>query len=260
MSPTRRMILAGAAVGVGQAAAASAEERTASGGGVLRAAFLMGNPAQALFDSKTETWRGVAVDLATAFAAQRGLTLELQPVRGVAPLIDAVAGSAADIGFLAADPTREGKVRFSEVYLRNPQSVIVRVASPIQRLEEFGAAGAVLGVTQNDSVGLFIERNLPKVKLVRVDGTDVSMIAAFLATGAVDGFAASRLRLREILKFAPGFRLVPGSLFGVPQAIVVDADASDLLDHVNKFISAAKRDGSLAAAIARADIEVEIEP
>ena len=58
----------------------------------------------------------------------------------------------------------------------------------------------------------------------------------------------------------PGLRVLPGSIMGVPQAIIVTADNPSGLASVNTFIDESRSNGLLQASIAKAANGTEMEP
>jgi polar amino acid transport system substrate-binding protein len=229
-------------------------------GGVLRAVYLAGNPVQASRDPATGQTSGISYDLAAELARRAGVRLDFFPRAGIQPVISAVADGEADIGFLANDPSRRGQVLFSQTYLRNPQSFIVPDGSPIRAIGEFDRAGLRIAAGRTDSIGLYLARQQLTATLVLLDDVATPSLAAQFAAGTLDGFGASRLRLRQLAAAIPGLRVLPGALFGVPQAIIVPAGAGARLAAVDAFLSAVRREGFLQAAIDRADTGAEIEP
>ena len=216
-------------------------------GGTLRVVYLAGNPAQAVRDLKTGEISGVSVDLARELARQYNLPLEMTGLSGVQQVIDAVRDEKADIGFLASDPSRRGPVEFSQVYLRNPQSLVVRDESPIRSFDDLDRAGVRIGVTRMDSIGLYLKRTLKIAQLIEFDATQIAAVRQQFDAGAIDAFGANRLRLTRIAAEIPGLRILPGSIFGVPQAIVVPAARTGRLAAIDKFLER----GAAAAVFCR---------
>jgi polar amino acid transport system substrate-binding protein len=179
---------------------------------------------------------------------------------GIQAVISAVRDSEADIGFLANDPSRRGPVLFSQTYLRNPQSVIVAATAPIRTLAELDRTGLRIGAGRGDSIGLHLARTLTAASLVLLDDVSAVALGQQLGSGALDAFGANRLRLHQLAVAIPGVRILPGSLFGVPQAIIVRAGEPERLVLVDRFIDAVRREGFLQTAIDRADTGAEIEP
>jgi len=228
--------------------------------GVLRAVYLAGYPVQAARDPSTGAPRGIAYDLARELARRSDVELTFESRPGIAPVIDAVRSGVADIGFLANDPSRRGPVLFSQTYLRNPQSLLVPTAGPLHSLADCDRAGLRIGAGRTDSIGLHLDRTLAAATFVPLDDVTPAAIARLFADGTLDAFGANRLRLRQIASLIARVRVLPGSIFGVPQAVIVPADATARLILVDSFLTAVRRDGFLQAAIDRSDTEAEIEP
>lgn len=239
---------------------AIAAEHVLAPTGTLRVVYLAGNAAQAVRDPKTGEVSGVSIDLARELARRAGLPLELQGLAGVQAVIDAVASEKADIGFLAADPSRRGPVEFSQVYLRNPQSLIVREQSPIRSFADIDAPGLRIAGARMDSITLYLKRNLKQAQVVEMEKSQPDDLRAAFADGTIDAFGANRVRLTGFVAEIPGLRLLPGSILGVPQAIVVPGKRSERLAEVNRFLDAMRQSGQLQAAITRANNGTEIEP
>lgn len=242
------------------AGAVPAAEHVLAPGGTLRVVYLAGNAAQAVRDAKTGEVSGVAIDLSRELARRAGLPLELQGLNGVQAVMDAVASEKADIGFLAADPSRRGPVEFSQVYLRNPQSLVVREQSPIRSFADIDAPGLRIAGARMDSITLYLKRNLRQAQVVEFEGTPIEQLRQAFANGAIDAFGANRVRLTGMLADIPGLRLLPGSILGVPQAIIVPGKRTERLAAVDQFLDAMRQNGFLLAAINRANNGTEIEP
>ena len=240
--------------------AAGAAEHVLAPGGTLHVVYLAGNPAQAVRDAKTGEISGVSVDLARELARQFNVPLEMTGLAGVHTVIDAVRDEKADIGFLASDPSRRGPIEFSQVYLRNPQSLTVLAQSAIRSFDDLDRAGVRIGVARMDSIGLYLKRTLKVAQLIEFEDTQNASVKQLFDTGAIDAFGANRLRLARLNAEAPGLRILPGSVFGVPQAIIAPAARTERLAAINKFLNEARQSGFLQDAITRANNGTEIEP
>ena len=76
-----------------------------------------------------------------------------------------------------------------------------------------------------------------------------------LLTGKeIDAFGANRQRLTTLRAETPGTRLLPDSLFGVPQTIIVPKGRADVLTAVNRFIDDVRASGFLQNAITSSGI------
>lgn len=244
---------------------ARGQDRALAPTGPLRAVYLAGNPVQAVRDPATGHVSGISYDLASELARRVNVPLVFEPRAGIQPVIDAVRQNEADIGFLANDPSRHGPVLFSRTYLTNPQSVVVPIApahpvGPIPSLAELDRPGHRIAAGRTDSVGLYLSRTLRHASFVPLDDVAPPTLASLFAAGGIDAFAASRLRLRQLATVLPGLRVLPGSILGVPQAIIVPAGEPERLAIVESFLLSVRDDGFLQAAIDRSATEVEIAP
>ena len=228
--------------------------------GTLRAVYLAGNPAQAVQDRATGAIRGVSADLARELGKRLGLPVEIKPVANPQAVIDAVAGGQADIGFVAYAPSRTGTVEFSQTYMSVQQSFLVPDASPIRAIAEIDRAGQTIAGSRNDSITLYMQRKYKRAKVVEIDPTPAEIKRLFAAK-EIDAFGANRQRLTNLMTEIPGLRLLPGSLFGVPQTIVVGKGKAEALAAINRFLDEMRASGFIARAIAASGIAgIEVAP
>jgi polar amino acid transport system substrate-binding protein len=232
---------------------ATAAEGDIAPGGTLRAVFLMTNPAQAVRDPSTGEYRGVSVDLARELAKRQGLPLKLIPSANPATVIEAVAKGEADIGFVAFAPERVGAVAFSQVYMLVLQSFIVPDNSRIKSVKDIDVAGLRISGGGGDSVTLYLKRKLKQATLIETDNTAADAKRR-LAAGEIDAFGASRPRLTAMLKDMPGYHILPDSLFGVTQTIIVPKDKTEALAAVNRFVDDVRASGFLKEAIEKSGV------
>ena len=75
-----------------------------------------------------------------------------------------------------------------------------------------------------------------------------------LAAREIDAFGANRQRLTTLMADAPGVRLLPDSLFGVPQTIIVPRGRPEALTAVNRFIDEVRASGFLQNALVNSGI------
>jgi polar amino acid transport system substrate-binding protein len=221
--------------------------------GTLRAAYLSSNPAQAVRDPTTGDIRGASADLARELAKRRNVPVALVPLPNPAAVIEAVAKGEADIGFVAYAPERVGTVEFSQIYMLVQQSFVVPDNSGIRTVADIDAQGLRIAGGKGDSVTLYLARNLKHATLVETDNTPADAKRRLLA-GEIDAYGANRQRLTNLLKEMPGYRLLPDSLFGVTQAIVVAKGKTDVLNDINTFIDQVRASGFLQDAIARSGV------
>lgn len=228
--------------------------------GTLRAVYLVGNPAQAVQDRATGMIRGVSADLARELAKRLGVPIEIRPAADPQAVIDAVAGGASDIGFVAFAPSRTGTVEFSQTYMHVQQSFLVREEAPIRAIADVDRAGRKIAGSRNDSITLYMKRKFKQGVVVEIDPAPAEIRRLF-AAGEIDAFGANRQRLTSLMNDIPGLRLLPGSLFGVPQTIVVGKGKAESLAAVNRFLDDVRASGFIARAIeASRIVGIEVAP
>jgi polar amino acid transport system substrate-binding protein len=222
--------------------------------GVLRAAYLASNPAQATTDPATGAIRGTAVDLANELARRLGVPVAMSGLGNPAMVIEAVRSGKADIGFVAYNPEREGPVRFSRPYMLVMQTFLVRESSTIKSVADIDRPNQRIGATRGDSISLYLGRNLKQAQRVEITETFPGESIRLLEAGKVDAFGANRQRLSTVLKSASGLRILPDDLYGVEQTLIVPTGKPEALAAVDQFLDDVRRSGFLQAAIDRSGV------
>ena len=227
---------------------ALAAERDIAPGGTLRAAYLGGNPTQAVQDRATGAIRGASADLARELARRIGVPVEFQPLANPKAVIDAITSGTADIGFIAYALERVGAVEFSQTYMLSGQSFLVLEGSSIRTIADVDRAGQKIAGGRADSITLFMKRKFKQATLSEIS-YDPAEIKRLLLAKEIDAFGANRQRLANILKESPGLRILPDNLFGVPQTIIVPKGKAEVLAAVNRFIDDVRASGLLQKAV-----------
>jgi len=246
--------LSGVFLTVVMSAALTAQTSPVAKDGVIRAAYLASNPAQAVKDPATGQARGVVVDFARELERTRGVKVTLIPSVNPQAVIDAVQKGEAEVGFVAYNPERAGPVEFSKPYLLVNQTFIVKDDSPIRSIADIDRQGRKLGATRADSIALYLKRTLKQGEVVELDDTSRDTVHRLLQAGTVDAFGANRQRLSEMVKGANGFRLLADDLYGVEQTIIVAGGRRDALDAANRFIDEVRRSGFLQSSVERSGV------
>jgi polar amino acid transport system substrate-binding protein len=242
------------------ATAAPAAADDIAPGASLRAVYLAGNPAQAVQDRQTGAIRGASADIARELGKRLGKPVELKPLPNPQSVIDAVAGGTADIGFVAFAPSRMGTVEFSQTYMFVQQSFLVLEASRMRAIADVDRAGQKIAGGHNDSVTLYMKRKFKQATVIEIE-SDPGEIKRRLLAREIDAFAANRQRLTTLMKDAPGTRLLPGSLFGVPQTIIVPKGKTAALAAINRTIDELRTSGFLESAVkASGIVGIEVAP
>ena len=276
------------------AAVPAAADNAVAPGGTLRAAYLASNPAQAVQDRATGDIRGASADLARELGRRLNIPVELKPLVNVAAVIEAVSDAAlareasgqrgdstvrahsasedareragdtrpepgssargqADIGFIAHEPSRAATVDFSQTYMLVQQSFLVLEDSPIRAIADVDQGGRKIGGTRADSITLFMKRKFKQATLVELENNPAE-IKRMLTGKEIDAFGANRQRLTTLMKETPGTRILPDSLFGVPQTIIVLKGKADALTVINRFLDDVRASGFLRSAIEKSGI------
>jgi len=249
----RNLAILAFAVAVFGAQSTLADDRAIAPGGTLRAVYLASNPAQAVQDRATGAIRGVSADLARELARRIGMPVEIKPVADPKAVIDAVSGAAADIGFVAFEPSRAGTVEFSQTYMLVRQSFLVLEESSIRAVADIDRRDQKIAGTRNDSITLFMKRKLRQATLLEIENNPAE-IKRLLTAKEIDAFGANRQRLTNLLKDTPGLRILSDSLFGVPQTIIVPKGRAEVLAAVNRFIDDVRASGFLQTAIEKSGV------
>ena len=222
-------------------------------GGTLRAVYLGSNPAQAVQDRATGAIRGVSADLARELGKRINVPVELKPAANPQGVIDAVSSGAADIGFVAYEPSRAGTVEFSQTYMLVQQSFLVLDGSPIRAVADIDRAGQVIAGIRNDSITLYLKRKLKQATLLEVENNPAE-IQRLLTGKEIDAFGANRQRLTTLMARNAGVETIAG------QPVRRSADhhraqgQADVLTAVNRFIDDVRASGFLQNAIANSGV------
>jgi polar amino acid transport system substrate-binding protein len=130
----------------------------------------------------------------------------------------------------------------------------------MRALADVDRAGRKIAGTRNDSVTLYMKRKFKQAAIVEIENNPAEIKRLLLAK-EIDAFAANRQRLTTLMNDAPGTRLLPGSLFGVPQTIVVPKGKAAALEAVNRFLDELRNAGFLDRAIkASGIVGIEVAP
>ena len=93
-----------------------------------------------------------------------------------------------------------------------------------------------------------MKRKLRQATLLEIENNPAE-IKRLLTAKEIDAFGANRQRLANLMKDTPGLRMLPDSLFGVPQTIIVPKGKAEVLSTVNRFIDDLRATGFLQRAI-----------
>ena len=222
--------------------------------GKLRASINVGNPVLARREAATGKAVGVSVDLARALADHLGVELECLVFDKAAQSVDALVNDDADVGFFAIDPLRGEQIAFSAPYLLIEGCYLVRDDSPLRTNDEVDRSGLRVAVGQGSAYDLYLTRTLKNAQIVRAPSAP-EVVAQFVAQRLEVAAGVRQMLLADAGRF-PGLRLLPGRFMVIEQAMAIpkrrgEAAARALRD----FVEERKRDGAVAAALARHAID-----
>jgi len=209
-------------------------------------------PHWAVKDAATGELRGLAIDLARAFAARLGL--ELVPVAYPSPpsILEGLKSDAWDVGFLAIDPSRAAVVDFSHPYLQIDATYLVPGGSSIRTVSDADQSGVRIAVTRKSVEEIVLSRMLKRAELRAVE--TISAGLELVRAGNADALAAPRPALLQSLARLPDSRVLEDRFHAAFAAMAVPKGLTARLAYINEFIDDAKASGAVQRAIERAGL------
>ncbi|WP_223527908.1 ABC transporter substrate-binding protein [Pseudomonas sp. GL-R-19] len=215
--------------------------------GKLRASINVGNPILARLDDKGNAV-GVSVDLATAFAKETGLPLELCVFKSAGESVAAVSAGKADFGFFAIDPVRAEQLAFTEPYVLIEGCYLVRIDSPLTDNSQVDRVHTQVVVGKGSAYDLHLTRELKAATIVR-SPTSPNVVDVFLAENA-DVAAGVKQQLEFDAERFSGLRLLRGRFMEIRQAMgiphIYGEEAANLF---RQFVERAKASGFVGEAL-----------
>lgn len=212
----------------------------------LRFAINLGNPVLTIL-SPDGSPGGITVELAKKLAteSQREARLVTWPTAG--QVVDAALMDQWDIAFLAIDPAREDKLRFTPSYVTIESALMVKKESKIQSVQEMDREGSVINVGKGAAYELYLIRTLKHATL-RQYATSQDAIQAFI-NGEGDMVAGIRQPLEKAARDNPQFRVLPDSFSQIHQAICVPRNATQHYEFICRCLFSWIADGTIAGMV-----------
>ena len=216
--------------------------------GYLRFAINLGNPVLATLLPDGSPG-GITVELANKLAAesQREARFVTWPTAG--QVVDAALQDQWDIAFLAIDPAREDKLRFTPPYVTIESSAMVKKESEIRSVQEMDREGVVINVGKGAAYELYLIRTL-KHATMRQYATSQEAIQAFIH-GEGDMAAGIRQPLEQAAQENAALRVLPDSFSQIRQAICVPRNAPQHYEFICRCLSSWIADGTIAGMVKR---------
>jgi polar amino acid transport system substrate-binding protein len=216
-------------------------------GGRLRAAINFGNPVLAKRDPATGSPRGVSVELAQILAQQLGVPLDLVAYDAAGKVTEAAGSGAWDIAFLAIDPLRANDIAFTPPYVLIEGTYMVRMDSPLRRIEEVDRQGLRILVGRGSAYDLYLTRVIKNATLVRVASSALAITD--FAAGSHDVAAGVRQPLVDFAQKNPGFRVMDGRFMAIEQAMGTPQGRPQASAYLKRFIEEMKSSGLIARVL-----------
>lgn len=269
------MLLAACAVGPARTGAASASAANASAPGArasgvvaeaailaptgrLRVALYPGTPTSILPGANGTEARGVGHDLGRALATRLGVVFEPVVYAKNADVLAAVKSGAADIAFTNASPARAKEMDFSPPYLDIELGYLVAPGAAIADIAGIDRPGVRVAVTAGSTSDSVLSRDLKAATVLRA--TTVGEGIRLLVSGAAEAYATNKSTLFEMADAVPGGRVLAGNWGLERHAIAIPKGREAGLPFLRDFVDQAKREGTVAAAIAHAGLRGAVVP
>jgi len=213
--------------------------------GVLRAAINTGN--RALVQQEGDTLQGISPVLAHRLAAELGARLEPVVYDGAGKVFADAGNDIWDVAFLAVDPKRAEKVAFTRPYITIEATFAVRAGSSIEDIGDVDRDGIRILTSKGSAYDLHLSKTLEHAAHDR-SGTPPESFELF-RNGSWDAVAGVRASLEQAFGSDPDFRILPGVLTKVEQAMVLPASDHPLVDALDQFVGCAIEDGFVASVL-----------
>ncbi len=258
------LLLAGcAATSHAPSAAQSADvRRVLAPTGPLRVAVYSGSPSSIVVDPAGGAPRGVGYDLGRAFAARLGVPFAPVVFANNAQALAAIRDGSADLTFTNASPARAREMDFSPVFMDVEKSALVARGSPVRTLADLQRPGTRIGVSAGSTTAGELAPLYPDATIVPI--ATLAEAKATLGRGEIVAFATNDAILYEMSDALPGSTVIAGHwglehfAAGVPKGRA--ADHPDAAAVIAAFIDDARRDGTIATAVAHAGLRGVVPP
>ncbi|WP_114966641.1 transporter substrate-binding domain-containing protein [Alkalilacustris brevis] len=215
--------------------------------GVLRAAIHTSN--RALVQVQGDVLKGVSPALAERLA--RELRVSLRPVvyNGAGAVVADAGKDIWDIAFLAIDPMRANSISFTRPYVVIEATYATRADSPFQDVADVDRKNVTVLTSAGSAHDLYLSKTLCHAQLERADKSPPSLEQ--FRNGRGDVVSGVRESLQREFGNDDAFRILPGVLTNVEQAMVLPGAANPLISELDAFVARAIDDGFVARHLNR---------
>lgn len=213
--------------------------------GILRAAINTGNRALVQVDGDQLT--GVSPALAKRLADHLGARLKAVVYSGAGKVFQDAGNDRWDIAFLAIDATRSKRISFTRPYHVIEATFAVRTDAPFHHVDAADRDGVRILTSTGSAYDMYLTASLKNASLER-SGTPTESFDDF-RNGRCDLVAGVRASLERFFEDDPGFRVLPGVLTRVEQAMVLPGPDNPLISALDAFLAEAIDEGFVASEL-----------
>ncbi len=214
-------------------------------GGVLRVAINTGN--RALVQSDGDTLGGVSPALGRRLADRLGARFEPVIYTGAGKVFADAGHDKWDVGFLAIDETRAKEISFTRPYHVIEATYAVRSGSGFHDVDDADREGVHILTATGSAYDMYLTANLKNAQLEH-SGTPFESFEEF-RNGRCDLVGGVRASLERYFADDPGFRILPGVLTRVSQAMVLPGRDNPMIAALDRFVTEAVEDGFVSSQV-----------
>ena len=178
--------------------------------GRLRLAFPASPPFLGQQDPQSGKWKGLAITMGNALAAQLGVSLVPIQSPGPAQTYQALQSGSVDVALAQLQLKPDG-VSSTGAVVSVEHTFLVRADSALKSVADVDRQGIKIGGVGSEGHTAILGSRLQHAQLVRFN-SDAQGLAA-LAAGQIDAYASGRFALVDMSSQIPGSRILDGSFF-----------------------------------------------
>lgn len=220
--------------------------------GKLRVGLYAGSPTSMVADSASGEARGVSHDLGRELARRLGVPFEPVVFPNNAKLLDAAKAGEVDVVLTNATKARTEFLDFTPTVLQVEQGYLVPAGSRIASASEMDRPGVRVGVSQGSTSQSVLSRELKQAAVVPVPS--IRAAGEMLSQGKLEAFATNKAILFEMGDGLRGAKVLDGRWGLEHFALGIPKGRGQGLPFLEQFAAAAKREGVVDRAVARAGL------
>jgi len=199
-------------------------------------------------DAATGQVRGVGADLAAAFAAETGRTLEPVLYVTTPAILSAMNEGAWDVSVQPLEQAQAAEALYAGSYMAVEQTYLVPEDSPFHRVADLDRPGVRIMVNRATPADAQLTRLLAQAELQRSD-TPGTGAAEPLFAGEVEAYAFNREGLLGLAEQRVGYRVVEDNFAVTELGIVAPPGQEALQEQLHEFLERAKGSGLIQQTI-----------